>query len=399
MIAWTQVFDIVTGTTQKGRLAASRFLPLRRQLPCSGAAPGALPAVPFGSPSRAAPSSFVVGNVPCSSVPFGFAPRAPSSGLADFGQGQQVPFGSSSPSGEVKGRAVRIAPPAMTSPEAGFSLFEVLIAMMVLAVGVLGIVALQFKGLQFNQDAYIRTQINMLSYDLADRMRLNAEDADGYVSDLGSWTVPNTARGACTIRTASNSSEDVKCWKNDAQVALPPRQHCEFGRQQSLHAHPHLDRPRGHQPQLGLHLPPVSSPVNPPVSSPVNPPVNPPVSWSPANRPSFRVALQPPPRARLQRRVLDAAPFTPLLDRRRELLRSWPLWPCLGDAFGHNRVPAPCRRAPRRAAQLLGRFWGQVSDQIFGHAQQHEQQQSSPRPLAGSAAFGRPLKGAFGGKK
>ena len=38
----------------------------------------------------------------------------------------------------------------------GFSLLEVLIAMLVLAVGLLGVAAMQMRGLQYSHDAYLR---------------------------------------------------------------------------------------------------------------------------------------------------------------------------------------------------------------------------------------------------
>jgi type IV pilus modification protein PilV len=55
----------------------------------------------------------------------------------------------------------------------GFSLFEVLIALVVLSVGLLGLASLQTNTLKFNQGAYLRTQATNLAYDMADRMRAN----------------------------------------------------------------------------------------------------------------------------------------------------------------------------------------------------------------------------------
>lgn len=55
----------------------------------------------------------------------------------------------------------------------GFTLLEVLIAVLILSIGLLGIAGLQAKGLQFNHSAYLRTQATFLAYDIADRMRAN----------------------------------------------------------------------------------------------------------------------------------------------------------------------------------------------------------------------------------
>ena len=56
---------------------------------------------------------------------------------------------------------------------AGFTLVEVLIAMLVLAIGLLGLAALQINSLRNNQSAYNRTQATLLAYEMADRMRTN----------------------------------------------------------------------------------------------------------------------------------------------------------------------------------------------------------------------------------
>lgn len=59
----------------------------------------------------------------------------------------------------------------------GFTLIEVLIAMLVLAVGLLGLAGLQATSLRNNQSAYNRSQATQLAYDLADRMRANVTAA------------------------------------------------------------------------------------------------------------------------------------------------------------------------------------------------------------------------------
>ena len=56
---------------------------------------------------------------------------------------------------------------------AGFTLLEVLVAVVVLSVGLLGLASLQVNGLRFNHSAYLRTQATLLAYELADRMRAN----------------------------------------------------------------------------------------------------------------------------------------------------------------------------------------------------------------------------------
>ncbi|MCQ4346455.1 type IV pilus modification protein PilV [Pseudomonas stutzeri] len=53
----------------------------------------------------------------------------------------------------------------------GVTLIEALITLLVLSVGLLGMAALQARSLQFNQDAHLRSQANVLLYDMAERCR------------------------------------------------------------------------------------------------------------------------------------------------------------------------------------------------------------------------------------
>lgn len=55
----------------------------------------------------------------------------------------------------------------------GFTLLEVLITIIILSVGMLGVANLQMLGLNYNNNAYHRSQAVQLAYDIIDRMRLN----------------------------------------------------------------------------------------------------------------------------------------------------------------------------------------------------------------------------------
>ncbi len=56
----------------------------------------------------------------------------------------------------------------------GFTLVEVLVALLVLSIGLLGLAGLQAGGLRSNHGAYLRSQAVMLAHDMADRMRSNS---------------------------------------------------------------------------------------------------------------------------------------------------------------------------------------------------------------------------------
>jgi type IV pilus assembly protein PilV len=57
----------------------------------------------------------------------------------------------------------------------GFSLIEVLITILIFAVGLLGMAALQAVSMRSNQSANFRTQATALAYMIIDRMHANAD--------------------------------------------------------------------------------------------------------------------------------------------------------------------------------------------------------------------------------
>ncbi len=81
----------------------------------------------------------------------------------------------------------------------GFTLIEVLISMLILAIGLLGLAALQMTTLRQNLSAYHRTQATQFAYDIADRMRVNINNAK-----LGSNSVYHK-------KTAASASKQTSC--------------------------------------------------------------------------------------------------------------------------------------------------------------------------------------------
>jgi len=59
------------------------------------------------------------------------------------------------------------------SKQTGFSLLEILISIVILAIGLLGLAALQTTSLKNNHSAQYRTTATVSAYDIIDRMRLN----------------------------------------------------------------------------------------------------------------------------------------------------------------------------------------------------------------------------------
>lgn len=105
----------------------------------------------------------------------------------------------------------------------GFSLIEVLVALLILAIGVLGIAALQFKALRYSHDANLRTQISYLASDIADKMRINRTNIASYAGTSANHSVDVTDLGnkTCTITNGANAANDLNCWHNQIDNLLP----------------------------------------------------------------------------------------------------------------------------------------------------------------------------------
>ncbi|MCY1212890.1 type IV pilus modification protein PilV [compost metagenome] len=64
-----------------------------------------------------------------------------------------------------------------TGFQRGASLIEVLVALVLFSIGVLGLAAMQLTALKANQTASVRTHAIFLAYEMADRMRAARGDA------------------------------------------------------------------------------------------------------------------------------------------------------------------------------------------------------------------------------
>lgn len=109
----------------------------------------------------------------------------------------------------------------------GFTLVEVLIAMIVLAVGLLGLAGLQATSLKNNQSAYNRIKATQLAYDIADRMRANYTEAKkpGNVY-VATTTPPNSAVASCGNTTgctpAQMAQNDLYEWNQAIDITTNP---------------------------------------------------------------------------------------------------------------------------------------------------------------------------------
>lgn len=105
--------------------------------------------------------------------------------------------------------------------QTGFTLIEVMVSTVVLAIGLLGLAGLQAASLSNNQSAFMRTQASALAYDLADRMRTNVLGATtgSYAAGTANYTAGCGATTGCSpLQMAQN---DLAEWNAAIATYLP----------------------------------------------------------------------------------------------------------------------------------------------------------------------------------
>jgi type IV pilus assembly protein PilV len=101
----------------------------------------------------------------------------------------------------------------------GLTLVEILIALLILSIGLLGLAGLQTMSLKFNTSAYYRTQATALAYDFADRMRANRQAALGDLYNVG-FESPPPACGAAAL-VGSVPEQDIAAWRAALACRIP----------------------------------------------------------------------------------------------------------------------------------------------------------------------------------
>ena len=96
--------------------------------------------------------------------------------------------------------------------QAGFTLVEVLVALLVLSIGMLGIAALYLESLRASRQALVRTEAVTLASSIADRIRSNRNPVNNY--DCG---------GTCDADEGGNAIAigDLNAWRTAVGATLP----------------------------------------------------------------------------------------------------------------------------------------------------------------------------------
>lgn len=111
---------------------------------------------------------------------------------------------------------------AMRNRNSGFTMVEVLVALVVLSIGLLGIAALLLNSLQSGRTAIFRTQAVNLTADLADRIRANRLAQNAYATLFADAVVEVPAcftTGGCNEDDLAAS--DLARWKASLAQLLP----------------------------------------------------------------------------------------------------------------------------------------------------------------------------------
>lgn len=99
----------------------------------------------------------------------------------------------------------------------GFSLIEVLVTLVLLTIGMLGLVAMQGRGIQFTADSVSRNNAAMLATEIMEKVRANPDGRDDYlISQL-------EAEGECdTPPVAANDvARQMTCWSEKVRTLMP----------------------------------------------------------------------------------------------------------------------------------------------------------------------------------
>lgn len=102
----------------------------------------------------------------------------------------------------------------------GFSLVEVLIALIIMSVGMLGIAGLYVQSMQAGRTSMLRHHAVTLAGDIADRIRANPLAGAAYAAAQGADNGCDGADANCSVNEMA--AHDIFLWQAQALDFLPP---------------------------------------------------------------------------------------------------------------------------------------------------------------------------------
>lgn len=103
----------------------------------------------------------------------------------------------------------------------GFTLLEVLIALLVFSLGLLGLAGLMVVSVKTNQSAYLRTQASFLAQSMADRMRANTGQINAYAGDYDASTVGPESCATSSCDPVQLVARDRAVWSGQLVQSMP----------------------------------------------------------------------------------------------------------------------------------------------------------------------------------
>lgn len=107
--------------------------------------------------------------------------------------------------------------PAAPAACRGFTIIEILTAVLVIAIGLIGIAALYSEAIQTELETNPRAQAARLAQQMADRVNANAAGRVGYASVVGVLCATN---GKDT-KPQTAASKEAACWQDEVEEKLP----------------------------------------------------------------------------------------------------------------------------------------------------------------------------------
>lgn len=116
------------------------------------------------------------------------------------------------------------APFRQSLRQQGFTLLEVMVALVIFSIGLLGLADLQIKSVDSTNGAYQRSQASFLISGIMDRMRANKGVALSGGYDIGSNI--NPAQASCSSNSSNcdapaQAKADLYEWKQNLKLLLP----------------------------------------------------------------------------------------------------------------------------------------------------------------------------------
>ena len=108
--------------------------------------------------------------------------------------------------------------PASARRHNGFSLIEVLIALIIMSVGMLGIAGLYVQSMQAGRTSVFRHHAVTIAADVADRIRANPLGGVDYQGPGGN---NNCVLGNVDCNPQQMAANDIDLWRTQANRALP----------------------------------------------------------------------------------------------------------------------------------------------------------------------------------